>query len=226
VTHDVPLETFDDAGVAGYIFDLDGTLADTLDDIVAAVRHAREALGVDEAEAPLDRDRVRRFVGHGAAYLARHALSLSDESRVEQAVEAFKRFYARRGLERTRPYDGVREMLSELAARDMPVAVLSNKPEEAARQVVKALFAQTPFKAVRGQRDGQPVKPDPTSALEIAGRLGVAPASLALVGDSEVDIETARRAGMRAIGATWGFRDRAVLIEAGADRLIDHPRQL
>lgn len=207
----------------GVLFDLDGTLADTLADLAACGNQVREAYG----RPPLPTERYRRLVGQGVRHLVRALLDLSeDDPRLPGIVEEFRALQLAHGLDRTRPYPGIPELLRELSRRGLRLAVLSNKPHAATAAMVSALFGDRTFAAVRGQREGAPLKPDPTEALAIAAELGTPPADWLLLGDSGVDMRTARAAGMRAIGALWGFRDAAELREAGAHALIAVPGDL
>jgi phosphoglycolate phosphatase len=206
------------------LFDLDGTLLDTLADIAQA---ANEALAVEGLPAHPDAD-YRDFIGDGVAMLFRRALppGSADEARVARCVEAFQVTYSRHWDRRTRPYPGIPELLDALTARGMALAVLSNKPDDFTRMYGDRYLAPWPFRIVVGHREGVPRKPDPAGALEIAGRLGLEPAAIAYVGDSGVDMKTARGAGMYAVGVNWGFRPEEELWANGADAIIGHPFEL
>ncbi len=207
----------------GVIFDLDGTLADTLADIAACGNHALAAFD----RPPLPRDRYRYLAGQGARYLVREALGAPDDDpRVERGLALFRAYQLEHGMDLTRPYPGVPELLDELVRRGVRLAVLSNKPHAATVAMIAARFARWPFDAVRGHREGEPLKPDPAGALAIARELGLSPSAWLFVGDTRVDMLTARAAGMRAIGALWGFRDAEELRAAGADALIAAPGEL
>jgi phosphoglycolate phosphatase len=134
--------------------------------------------------------------------------------------------YGRRRLYTTRPFEGVPELLTELADRGLRTAVLSNKPDAATREIVERLFPGHPFCAVVGGLEGVPLKPDPASCLEVCREVGVSPAATALVGDSEIDAETALRAGVLGIGVTWGFRTADDFDESAFRQLIDRPMEL
>ncbi|MBL8968357.1 MAG: HAD family hydrolase [Spirochaetaceae bacterium] len=206
------------------IFDLDGTLADTIEDIAASVNGALARRGLPAHDIPA----YKRMVGDGLTTLVTRALppelrgaALVEELRAEAAAA-----YAAAPLAATRPYAGIRELLAELKRRGLPFAVLSNKPHALAVTVVAGLFPEAGFALVRGESPDFPKKPDPAAALDIARRLGAAPADCLYVGDSDVDMATARSAGMRAVGVAWGFRGSGELREAGADRVIEEPREL
>ena len=206
------------------IFDLDGTLADTLVDIAAAVNAALARRGLPVHETAL----YRRMVGDGFLALATRALpeelrpgTLAEELRVEASA-----LYARGCLEATRPYPGVPELLAELGRRGVPMAVLSNKPHELTLRVTAGLFPGIPFRLVRGESPAFPRKPDPASALDAAASLGAAPAATIYLGDSDVDMATALAAGMTALGAGWGFRGARELEAAGAKAVLATPGEL
>jgi phosphoglycolate phosphatase len=224
---------------AAAIFDLDGTLVDSLDDITAALDATLAELGLPGCS----REQCRDWIGGGARSLVARALPYprsgphGDDDDHDSDLERADRTEAdalldrahRRFMERYRaslvvatyPYPGIAEMLADLTDAGVRLAVLSNKPHEMTQRVIGALFPAVPFAAVAGQRTGVPVKPDPTSALATAATLGVAPAACAFIGDSAIDIQTGRSAGMRAIGVTWGFRPRDELAIAGADAIVD-----
>lgn len=204
------------------IFDLDGTLVDTLDDITDALNRVLGAHGLPRHE----RERVRAMVGEGAASLIARALPPGAAALTDAVLEAFRRDYFANVLVRSAPYPGVAELLERLGARDVPICVLSNKPHEPACAMVTALFPRIPFRAVVGQRRDRPLKPDPTVALELAAAMRVPPSRCGLVGDSAIDIRTARAAGMPVLAVTWGFCSRSELQAAGADTLIERPAQL
>lgn len=204
------------------LFDLDGTLADTLDDIADAVNHAlaREGLPTHPREA------YRELVGEGVERLVERAVP-SDRPDLRAAVYAGVRdHYLEHMLDKTVPYEGVPEMLDSLVGRGVPMAVLSNKPAPATERIVDELFGRWPFAAVIGQTPDEPHKPDPGAALRIARRLDVDPARCLYLGDTSTDMETAVAAGMFPVGALWGFRDKEELLAHGARALIEHPPDL
>jgi phosphoglycolate phosphatase len=144
-----------------------------------------------------------------------------EQTRLEAAAD-----YAERCLELTRPYKGVLELLSALSAKGLPLAVLSNKPDELTKKCVAGLFPSIAFVLVRGETAAFPRKPDPASALDACVRLRCAPAEILYLGDTGVDMRTAKAAGMTALGALWGFRTEAELAQAGADALLAAPLDL
>lgn len=204
------------------MFDLDGTLLDTLADIAAAANAALARL-----QRPiLDPTRYRQLVGSGAPWLMERALGPSFHDLTERAVKLYQENYARQGSARTRTYPGIEDLLDALTGRRLRMAVLSNKPHAAVQECVRRFLNRWRLDAVQGQVDLFPLKPDPSSALAIAERLDVSPGSWVYVGDTGVDMLTARAAGMFAVGALWGFRDEAELRENGAQAIIEHPRRL
>jgi phosphoglycolate phosphatase len=192
------------------IFDLDGTLVDSLGDIAFAANAALAA----HALPTYPTGRYREFVGWGLRRLVELAAP-GDEPLWPRVEATFRAHY---GVDRSRVYDGVPELLVELAAAGIGAAVLSNKPEGFTGRVVDALLGDHSWVAVYGQRDDRPAKPDPTALLEICELAGVDPTGAVMVGDSEVDIATARAAGVRSIAARWGF-GRAL---DDADVVVDH----
>ncbi|HEX8203355.1 MAG TPA: HAD family hydrolase, partial [Isosphaeraceae bacterium] len=180
--------------VGAVLFDLDGTLLDTLADIAAAANAvlSRHGLPAHPVEA------YRRFIGDGVATLFHRALlpGHAEPERVARCVEDFRDVHGRIWNVSTRPYAGIPELLDALGARGLGLAILSNKPDEFTRLCAAEYLARWPFRAVLGQRAGIPRKPDPAGAWEIAGRLGLPTDRFLYVGDSAVDMETARRAGM------------------------------
>lgn len=204
------------------MFDLDGTLLDTLDDIAAAGNQMLQTLGL----ATIRRDRYRYLAGQGAASLVREAIGTGHEWMWPRGQELFKRFLHEHAHARTEPYPGVPEMLDALVARGVKLAVLSNKPDAATREVVAQKLDRWPFAAVRGHRDDAPLKPDPTSARAVIAELAIEPDRWLYVGDTRVDMETAAAADLFPVGVLWGFRDEAELRDSGARALIAQPADL
>lgn len=204
------------------IFDLDGTLADTLQDIADAMNAALERLG-HRTHAIAD---YRFMVGEGIENLARRALPSGHESDVQETVARFREHYWAHLVDHTRPFPGIGELLDELVERRIPLAVLSNKRDEMTRRIVDRCFARWSFAVTFGEREGVPRKPDPAAALEIARVLEVAPPRCAFVGDTDVDMRTAVNAGMFPVGVLWGFRPEVELTNSGARALIDTPQGL
>jgi phosphoglycolate phosphatase len=204
------------------LFDLDGTLLDSLHDIGAAMNHALAHHGLPVH--PLAD--YRRFVGEGVRVLVSRAVPSHREDAHEAVLATYRAFYAEHMLDHTRPYPGMREVLARLAGEGVKLAVLSNKPDAATRRLVEALLPDVRFGAVYGEREGVPRKPDPTAALGVAAELGVGPGDCAFIGDTAVDMSTARAAGMYGVGVTWGFRDVEELQAHGAQALAHSADEL
>ena len=206
------------------IFDLVGTLLDTLEDLATAANAALQRFGFPAH--PIEA--YRQFVGDGSPVLIQRALprERQDPETHRRCLEAFLEIYARNWDIRTRPYDGIPELLDALSAENVKMAILSNKPHAMALETVAKLLPHWHFEPLLGHRENVLRKPDPAGALEIARHLKLSPSDFIFLGDSGVDIKTARAAGMLAAGALWGFRSKEELQKAGADTLIDHPRQI
>ena len=206
------------------IFDLDGTLLDTLDDIANAANRVLAARGFPTHPNP----HYRTFIGEGVVKLLLRALpeTHQDEETVQACVGAYVQEYERTWNALTKPYPGVPEMLDALMDRRLKLAVLSNKPDHFTQRCMDELLAKWSFDVVLGASDQFPRKPDPASAIETAKRLGVLPAECLYVGDSGIDMQTARAAHMCSVGALWGFRDKKELLIHGAKALIKHPLEL
>lgn len=212
--------------IKAVIFDLDGTLLDTLGDIAAAGNSVLRKRGLPEHEV----DAYRRFIGDGMRNLARRIFPPDqapvDGPELDRATAEYKAEYARHWRGSTRPYDGIPELLDALVDRRVKLGVVSNKAHEFAGECVAEFVGDWTWDAVLGQREGIPHKPDPAGALEAAKIFGLSPTECAFVGDSGVDMQTGSRAGMKAVGVLWGFRGAQELRENGADALIERPMDL
>lgn len=204
------------------IFDLDGTLVDSLEDIADAMNRALASVGLPFH--PLSS--YHQMVGEGLEVLASRALPSDQQHLATEVIARYRAWYAEHFADRSAPYPGIGELLDALTRQGTLLAVLSNKNEEFTVQMVRVLLRRWRFARVRGRRPGVPFKPEPTAALEIARELGVAPGNCALVGDTHIDMETARAAGMFPVGVLWGFRDRTELLSSGAQALLAHPMEL
>ncbi len=206
------------------IFDLDGTLLDTLDDIAKAANRVLKASGF----APHPRDAYRWFVGDGSKLLMTRALPQGQRTphQIDACLKAFIADYNQNWDQATRPYDGMLDLIAALEAQNIHMAVVTNKLHQFTGMMITRYFGSRPFDPVLGQRDGIPKKPDPQQALAAAHQMGIAPEGCIFLGDSAVDMETAQRAGMQAVGAAWGFRTVKELTDAGAGAVIDHPLAL
>jgi phosphoglycolate phosphatase len=206
------------------IFDLDGTLLNTLDDLADSVNHVLKKNGYPSHATAA----YRYFVGDGVRVLIERVLpeeALNDDI-VEAMIEAFREEYGRNWNAKTRPYDGVPEMLDEIAGRHLKMAVLSNKPDKYTKMCVTELLPRWQFDVVVGAKDSVPRKPHPAGAIEVTRSLGVEAVDILYVGDTDTDMQTAMAAGMFAVGALWGYRTAEELERAGARELIEKPREL
>ena len=210
--------------VKAVCFDLDGTLLDTLEEIGVSANTVLKRLGYP----PHEINAYRSFVGDGIRCLVERMIpreSLSDD-RVLEVATMLEKEYHRRANRCTRVYPGIMELLDRLEERSIPKAVLSNKPHELTLACIQRFFPQHSFSVVLGQRPGHPRKPDPAGAFEIASQLGVDPGSVLYVGDTDVDMQTAKAAGMIAVGVLWGFRRREELEGHGAEFVVAHPLEI
>lgn len=206
------------------IFDLDGTLLDTLTDLAESGNRVLATMGFPTHPVSA----YRTFVGSGLRTLI--ARILPEESKgasvYEEAVQRFQDDYSRNWSVNSVPYEGIHEMLDSLDEIGCPISILSNKPHEFTRLCVNHFFPGRSFHLVLGLRPEVPKKPDPSGALEIVGSLDSSPAETLFIGDSSIDMVTALNAGMDAVGVTWGFRTVDELREGGAKFLIDKPSEL
>jgi phosphoglycolate phosphatase len=206
------------------LFDLDGTLLNTLEDLADALNRVLNQRGLPTH--PLDA--YRYFVGDGSLMLVKRALpeDKRNGAEVRSCLEAFLQEYGRNWMVKTRPYDGVPAMLDALTDRGLRMAILSNKKDEITRASVKFFLSKWIFHAIVGQREEVPTKPDPATALEIVKQLGILPREFVYLGDSAVDMKTAVAASMFPVGALWGFRSKEELLDGGAQALISRPLEL
>ena len=204
------------------IFDMDGTLVDTLADLHDSVNEMLE-----HYKFPLRTlDEVRQFVGNGARKLMIRSLPADKIDFVDEALDFYNGCYARNCLKKVKPYDGIPEFLAALEAKKIPLGVCTNKQHFAAVAIAEKILAPIKFSYVSGDEPGQPRKPDPTRALEGAKKFSVAAEEVAYFGDTAVDMETALNAGFLAVGVTWGFRPRSELVESGAKIIVDRPQEI
>jgi len=206
------------------IFDLDGTLLNTLDDLADSGNVTLAAMGLPGHPV----DAYRYFVGLGVEELARTMLPEEhrDDATVARAAQLVSEEYKKRWKDKTRPYEGIVELLEALRRRGLPLSVLSNKPQVYTDITVQEFFPGFPFAFVHGARPEVPNKPHPAGALALARELGLPPGEICFVGDTATDMKTARGAGMLPVGALWGFRTAQELEENGALHLLPHPFEL
>ncbi|MDD3467942.1 MAG: HAD family hydrolase [Campylobacterales bacterium] len=207
--------------IKGIIFDLDGTLIDSLVDVAEFANAVLMKFGF----AARNKEEYRYLAGQGAYNLMSASSRSNDKALVSQMAREFAEVYER-SSGASKAYDGIEAVVSAIQARGMKVAVLSNKPEHLTKACVSKYFGNVDFAAVFGQRDGVDVKPNPALAFEIANIFGLATNEIAIVGDSKNDILTAKNGGFYAVGVTWGFRDREELTQNGADVIVDSPLEL
>lgn len=205
------------------ILDLDGTLVNSIEDLANAVNHT-----LTEMHYPIHPlEAFYQFVGNGVKKLCERALPADASAEdAEQLLSQFYVYYEKHCLDCTRPYDGMISALDSLKANGMQLAVASNKPQKFVETIVTHFFGTERFDQILGSNDTRPRKPSPEILLEIMSACGAAPEETVMIGDSDVDILTARNAGMDSIGCTWGFRGKAELEQAGAVYLADAPLDL
>lgn len=207
------------------IFDLDGTLTDTLESLAFSVNETMKEIGMPQ----ITEDQCRQFVGNGAKVLIEKTLrAAGDENldRFEEAFEVYGRIFDDNCIYKVKPYDGIPEMLHQMKERGMKLGVLSNKPDRQAVHVVSEIFGTDTFDIVQGQKEGIPRKPDPAAALSIAGQFGISPKEAIYIGDSEVDAATGKAAGMDTILVSWGFRPKEELREAAPEWIVDRAEEI
>ena len=207
------------------IFDLDGTLTDTLDSLVYSVNATLGEMGLPA----ITDEQCQAFVGNGARRLLEDSLDAAGNAghtRIEEAMEIYKRIFDVNCTYKVKPYEGIMELLKSLKERNIYTAVLSNKPHGQTVKVVKEVIGDEWIDWAQGQQEHIARKPDPEAVYTILERFGVKKEDTLYIGDSEVDIKTGHNAGVTTIGVTWGFRSRKELIEAGALNLIDKAEEL
>ena len=206
------------------IFDLDGTLADTLGDIAASMNKALVKHGYPIVQTGEYRDKI----GWGLRRLAFLCLpeDARDEEKSAQIAKDAAQFYTETPLVYTTVYPGIKELIAELKQRKIKTALLTNKNDPIAQLVVAGLFLPGSFEIVRGEAEGRPRKPDPASVWDILVELNLSPSDVIFAGDSEVDIETAVTSGCFPLGVSWGYRSIETIINAGARHIIDKPSEL
>ena len=205
-----------------YIFDLDGTLLSTLGDLAASCNYALRTNGLPERTI----DEVRQFVGNGVKKLMERAIPGGlDNYKFDKTYADFRQHYMQHNLDTTKPYDGVMEMLEELRKRGKKVAVVSNKFYAATQELCRYFFGDLVPVAI-GEREDIRKKPAPDIVLEAMRQLGVTAERAVYIGDSDVDIDTARNSGMPCISVLWGFRDKEFLLEHGAKTLVSTPEEI
>lgn len=204
------------------IFDLDGTLLNTIADLGDACNYALRSLGYPEHA----RSTYHYMVGNGVRKLIERAQPDADEETVDRLLEIFKEYYNEHGRKNTVPYKGIPELLRTLTEKGVSLAIASNKYHEATVEIVKHYFPEIPFVAIMGQKEWVPTKPDPSIVFSILNEFPTPKAKVLYVGDSGVDIETARRACVESVGVAWGFRPVTELRNAYADHIVYAPDEI
>ncbi len=207
------------------IFDLDGTLADSVESIAYSANRAIGKFGF----SPNPVENYKRYAGDGAPEMLRRSLRDAGDEKLEyfdRVHEEYRILFEKDCMYRVVPYDGIRECLRALKAAGISITVLSNKPHQRAVDVVEALFGKGYFDMIQGMRDESTRKPSPKGALQIAEALGARPEECVYLGDTDTDMKTGKAAGMYTVGVTWGFRSRKELEENHADQIIDRPQEL
>ena len=207
------------------IFDLDGTLTDTLDSLTYSVNMTMAEMNLKS----ITKEQCRMFVGNGSRVLLEKTLEVSgdaDKLRIEEAMEVYDRIFKVNCTYKVVPYEGIVELLGDLKDKGLKLAVLSNKPDREVKSVVSKIFGDGLFDIARGQMEGVPRKPDPSAVFAIAEDLDIQKDEVVYIGDSEVDICTGNNANVKTVGVSWGFRERNILLEAGAKCIIDKPKEL
>ena len=207
------------------IFDLDGTLTNTLESMTYSVNLTLKEMGLSQ----ITKDQCRMFVGNGARVLIEESLKVSGDpkaSRIEEGMKIYGRIFDQNCTYHVTLYEGIPEMLKALKDRGIHLAVLSNKPDRQTVKVVKEIFGDNIFDYAQGQKDGIRRKPEPDGVWYLMEQMQVSKEECLYIGDSEVDAATGKNAGLKTIGVLWGFRDRKTLEPAGADPLIERPEEL
>ncbi len=210
--------------IKGVIFDLDGTLLDTLDDIHNVVNTVLQ-LNDLPTKTILE---IKAAVGKGVEELVLRLFPSGELStqRVFKVASDIRETFLKHGTVLTKPYTGVEEMLDALARRGIPLAVLTNKPQASAEKAVSVYLPDVPFRTVQGVTPGMPMKPEAEIAMKVILKLGSVPGETLMVGDSDVDMDTAKNAGLIAVGVSWGFRSVELLLEHGADVIVNDPKEI
>lgn len=206
----------------GVIFDLDGTLVNSLDDLAISVNKVLANYNFPTH----DIESYKYRVGNGIRKLMERSLPEDKHYLLDEALTQFKTIYAKHNLDHTAPYADIIDLLKQLKAKNIKLGICTNKHDEAAKDIVKLLFGEGIFSEIIGDKAGLKRKPDPSKVLLIAKNWGLAPSQIAYLGDSDVDMQTAVNANMLAVGVLWGFRTAEELKNNGADILLDKPLDL
>lgn len=205
------------------IFDLDGTLINTLDDLADSANYMLQHYGYPQF--PVDDYKYK--VGNGIRKLVERSLPEEHrtDSEIDEAFNIFMTYYSEHSLDKTKPYDGIEQLLHDLRQKGIKIGVVTNKAHSAAVKILDELLPDC-FDCIYGQHEGVPTKPDPTSTLTVMSKLGTTPEHCIFAGDSSVDVQTACNSGAYAVGVLWGFRTKEELLENGAKTIIATPDEL
>lgn len=207
------------------IFDLDGTLSDSIHSIKYCGDEAVAVLGF----GPFSIEQYKYFVGDGAENLIKRMLMAAGDTSLTHFSESYARYkelFQKGCMYQVKPYEGIRELLAALKEKEVALAVLSNKPHAETIRVIETLFGKDYFDVIQGQKKDAAIKPSPEGVFQILEQLALAPEDILYLGDTATDMKTGKSAGAFTVGALWGFRDRKELEEAGADGIIEHPLEL
>lgn len=207
------------------IFDLDGTLSDS----IHSIKYCTDRTVAPYGFGPFSVEQYKYFVGDGAANLVKRALAAGGDTQgvhFEEAFARYKELFTVDCMYEVKPYAGIPELLEALKKRGVKLAVLSNKPHAETIRVIETLFGQGCFDVIQGQVDGVPIKPDPAGAIRVLEQLGMTAEEVLYLGDTATDMKTGKGAGAYTVGALWGFRKREELEEHHADAIIAHPSEL
>ena len=210
------------SGITHIIFDLDGTLLDTFDDICLSVNYALEHTGFQRKS----HEAIRAKIGHGAVHIIEAVTHCDDEERVAHTLRLFRRHYLEHPITHTRPYPGVSHTLDILHSRNMLMSVISNKPHNIVMAIIERLHMNSYFNAIIGGQNGYALKPDPSMPRAVMKAAVSTPQESLIVGDQDTDVNAARNAETHFIGVTYGFSSREQMVSSGAELLIDFFPQL
>ena len=206
------------------IFDLDGTLLDTLADIANCMNEILQNAGYPTHPT----EDYKYFIGEGLEALVRK--TLPEDKRTDENIQKYfveiKKIYHDRWDETSIPYDGIKELLTEMEKLNLPIAVLSNKAHEFTNIMIQTLLKEFNFSIIQGALEDKPKKPDPTLAIEMAEKMNIKPEEVIYIGDTSIDMQTAKNAGFYSVGVLWGFRKKEELVEHGAQELVEHPMDI
>lgn len=207
------------------IFDLDGTLSDSINSIKYCADKALAPFGI----GPFEKKQYCYFVGDGAANLVKRALVAGGDTELvhfEEAFALYREIFKENCMYEVKPYDGIRELLAQLKEKGIVIAVLSNKPHAETISVIETLFGKDYFDVIQGQQEGVAIKPSPEGVFQILEKLSLTAEDILYLGDTSTDMKTGKSAGAFTVGALWGFRERKELEENHADAIIGHPLEL